>query len=382
MMIMVAFIETVQLFTLLITGLFLIFLLWGLRRKSPVNSNWKPTVSVLVAARNEEDELPKCLDSLSQQSYPEELCEFIIIDDASTDRTADIVREWSRKDSRFKLQPLQDDPRREMGPKKRALNAGFNICNGAIILVTDADCRHHSNWISTIVRQYDDETSAVCGPVRLISSRNFWERLTAFESIINNILNAAVIGAGCALSCFGANFSYRREAFQTLGGFDTGGSSLSGDDDLFLQKLRQAKRRIRFAESPEAVVITGAPSTAKSAWSRKRRHLSAGRRYQAHWIILAGIIYIACLTTVVLAILKLFSAYDGDLIVISWGSFSTLLLLIYIVGSRRFHYYRWIFWAVITAVVFPLVFSIIHPLTLLPAPPWKGRTAITGSAKA
>jgi cellulose synthase/poly-beta-1,6-N-acetylglucosamine synthase-like glycosyltransferase len=365
--------QILQIVCLSIILLFLALLCWGLRRRRMPVSDWQPHVSVLVAARNEETDLPACLASLAAQDYAADRCEFIIINDASTDRTGSIIAEWKTKDARFKQVTLQDAPLESLGPKKRALKAGFEISSGEVIITTDADSLLPTNWIEGMVSCFDGETSAVCGLIRFNKSSRFWGRLAAFEAGINAILNAAVIGLGGALSCSGTNFAYRREAFLDTGGFDEGRHSISGDDDLLLQKLRSKGHGIRFFEHPGSTVQTRAPDSSRAYWSRKRRHLSAGRHYAAHWILLAAVVYLGCLSTILIGILAISGVESGASSWVSWGILSLSLLFVYFRGIIRLKQPLYLFWAVSAAVLFPLVFTLLHPLSLLPAPSWKGR---------
>jgi cellulose synthase/poly-beta-1,6-N-acetylglucosamine synthase-like glycosyltransferase len=369
----ITLLQIMQIVCLSIILLFLALLLWGLRRRRFPASDWQPYVSVLVAARNEEANLAACLASLAAQDYTADRSEFIIIDDASTDGTGNIIAEWAARDARFKQVTLQDAPLESLGPKKRALKAGFEICTGEVVMTTDADSLPSSTWISRTVSCFDGETSAVCGLIRFEKPANFWGRLAAFEAGINAILNAAVIGLGGALSCFGANFAYRREAFLDAGGFDEGRHSISGDDDLLLQKLRSKGRSIRFCDCPGSTVRTRAPNSYRTYWSRKRRHLSAGRHYAAQWILLAAVIYLGCLSTVLIGVLAISGVEAGAFSWSGWGVLSLSLLLLYLRGTIRLRQPIALFWSIPAAVLFPLIFTLLQPLSLLPAPSWKGR---------
>lgn len=369
----IGFLEIIQAIGLGIGLVFVLLLFWGLRRRRQALSTAQPSVSVLVAARNEEANLPRLLESLAAQNYASRLCEFIIVDDASTDRSSEIVEDWSHRDPRFKLLKLAEADRPTQGPKKRALSAGLAISRGDIILITDADCIAPPSWIREIVRRFDEETDAVCGLIRFRSNPSFWSRLAAFESAVNGILNAAVIGLGGALSCAGANFAYRRGAFQQAGGFDADSRSFSGDDDLLLQRMKSRGLRIQFCESPNAVIETAAPQDSKSYWRRKRRHLSAGSRYAAHWLILAALAYLGCLSSVLLCISAIFGYVDTLGFLWLWIAFSSTLLTFFLWGSSKFGFGRLRIWAIPGALIFPLFFAFLQPLTLLPAPEWKGR---------
>ncbi len=349
------------------------FLYIGLGRREKCGSGEFVPVSVLVAARNEEDVILRLLESLKAQDYPHDLSQFVIIDDGSADRTASIVTEFCESDGRFKLIQLEDSPERSMGPKKRALTEGLKTAKGDIIITTDADCVVKAGWISGIVSCYDGDTAVVCGVVKYEKQKGFWARLAAFEGIIGAILNCAVINMGGALSSSGGNFSYRRSAFDDAGGFDTGGSSLSGDDDLLLQRIHRSGGKLRFNLSRETTVLTAGPTDSASYWKRKRRHLSAGKRYSAKWIALAAIIYLGCLLTVFQGGMYLaFSAADHRFL-FGWGLFSLLLFVAFFRGTRRLGENGYLLFGVIGAIIFPVVFILIHILTLFPSPAWKGR---------
>ena len=163
----VGVLQMVQVICLVAACLFLAALWIGLSRRPNRSSERRPTVSVLVAARDEEKDLPRLLSSLAAQDYPPELCEFVIIDDGSTDRTGEMIAKWAAKDERFKSVRLEEPDQRRMGPKKRALTAGLASSRGEIILTTDADCTAPPGWISEMAQCFDPGTSAVCAAVRL-----------------------------------------------------------------------------------------------------------------------------------------------------------------------------------------------------------------------
>jgi len=370
----IGLLEIIQAIGLGVGLVFVLLLFWGLRSRKQALSTAQPSVSVIVAARDEEANLPRLLESLAGQDYPSDRCEFVIVDDASTDRTSDIIADWSHRDPRFKSLRLAESERRIIGPKKRALSAGLEISRGEIILVTDADCIASPSWIREIVRRFEADTDAVCGLIRFHPHPSFWSRLAAFESTVNSILNAAVIGLGGALSCAGANFAYRREAFRKAGGFDADRRSFSGDDDLLLQRMKAQGLKIKFCESPEAVIETAAPQDGRSYWRRKRRHLSAGSRYAVHWLILAALAYLGCLSSVILGIFAILGYVTTMGFLCLWLVFSTTLLAFFLWGSLRLGLSHFRLWAIPGAISFPLIYALLQPLTLLPAPAWKGRS--------
>jgi cellulose synthase/poly-beta-1,6-N-acetylglucosamine synthase-like glycosyltransferase len=371
---MVIWMQVVQFLCLFIGTVFVGALWWGLRRRKSAMISAQPPVSVLVAARDEKDNLPRLLACLEKQDYhPAEKCEFIIIDDASSDGSAEIADCWARRDQRFRVIRLEDAAVRRLGPKKRALAAGIRSSRGEILITTDADSLVPPRWLSEMISHFSAETGAVCGRVRYDRAEGFFGRLASFECTAQTLLNAGVIGIGGALSCAGANFAYRRCAFEDAGGFESGGNAFSGDDDLLLQRIRSRGWKIRFCAHPDAVVRTAAPKDFNSYFQRKRRHLSVGRKYAAHWIALAAAVYIGCASTLALGILRLVGYETGNLFLGWWGVFGSAVWWVYRSGARRIgEKPAWpALW--IAVFLFPIYFVLLQPLTLLAPPAWKGR---------
>jgi cellulose synthase/poly-beta-1,6-N-acetylglucosamine synthase-like glycosyltransferase len=370
---MIGVLQAAQVFGLLIGCGFLIYLFRGMRRMPICDSPCDLSISVLIPARNEEETLPRLLEGLSRQVSAGGKIEFIVIDDGSDDGTGAAAKEWVRKDPRFKYLRLEDAPSRLLGPKKRALWEGIRSSSGRILITTDADCRVPPEWVKNMAACFAEGADCVVGNVRMSSGATIWSRISAFENVVNSVLNAGVIGSGGALSCIGANFAFRREAFEAVGGYDTGGRSLSGDDDLLLQKFHAAGYRIAFNPAAEATVETPAPVDAAGYWSRKRRHLSAGKRYALIWIVVAAGIYLGTFAGVLSGILRLSGIYPGSFFLYPWISFSLGLWVVFQRGVRFLSEKKWVVWSLIAALLFPLFFSLVQPLTLLPSPAWKGR---------
>ena len=115
-----------------------------------------PFITVVIAARNEEDNLPKLLDDLVNQKINKNKFEVIIANDRSIDKTAEIINKYSNK-YKF-IKPIHIIKKAEMAPKKYALENAINKSKGEIILATDADCRVSNNWaisMASLVNQTD-----------------------------------------------------------------------------------------------------------------------------------------------------------------------------------------------------------------------------------
>ncbi|MCK4694576.1 MAG: glycosyltransferase, partial [Candidatus Cloacimonetes bacterium] len=123
-------------------------------KKEKINHN-KPYVSIVIAARNESENISRLLTSLVNQTYPVNLYEIIVADDDSIDNTAEIVKTFSDKWNNVKL--IQVKGRKEANsPKKNALTQAIETSKGEVLLSTDADCIVGKYWIESMVTNFND----------------------------------------------------------------------------------------------------------------------------------------------------------------------------------------------------------------------------------
>jgi len=255
---------------------------WGLSRLKPGQSRETPRVAVVVAARNEEDEIGKCLEGLLNQDYPDDLYQVCVVDDGSTDRTPEIVKEAASRDNRLKLIRV-DKPETGISPKKYAVTKGIENTDSEIVLLTDADCRVGPHWVRGMVSHFTPETGMVLGftSYRPDPWINPW--LFAIQSLdfLSHIICAAgAIGAGQAFNSNANNLAFRRRVYDEVGGYGRRGKFLSGDDDLLLQAVAdRTSWKLDFATEPETYVVTRPSRTLKQVIKQRMRWASKGTAY-------------------------------------------------------------------------------------------------------
>ena len=252
-------IEIVAVISLIIYLFYLKLFYSGLNKKDIELDFKKKKVSIIIAARNEEKNIPLLLTSLMNQTYPKELFEVIIVDDVSSDRTAEIVLQFKEKWDNIHLVNVEN--REEViSPKKNALAQGINASSGDIILCTDADCVVGKFWIESMVSFFKQDTQMVCGFSR--TRINDWnkaalpQKFEHFDFLVMMFAAAGAISSKKYFSCTGQNLAYRRKAFESVGGFERIKHLISGDDVNLMQLFRQQNFNIRFAFSPHSFVLT------------------------------------------------------------------------------------------------------------------------------
>ncbi|HPN46284.1 MAG TPA: glycosyltransferase [bacterium] len=267
----------------LLAGLLAGLLLPG---KPALNSR-QPFVSIIVAARNEAAALPHCIKALTQQDYPHEKMEIILVDDRSTDNTWTIIQDYARRYPFIHTLQITGAPEWQSG-KKSALQQAYTLAQGEFLFFTDADCRPPSTWISEILPLFTDDIGLVAGfSPQQAKTSPAWNGFLFMESLAAALVAAASIGLGRGVTCAGRNLAARASTLRDIAGYTRLPDTLSGDDDFLLQAVaRQPRWQCRYSFSPRTHVPAAGPSNLRQYFRQKSRHLSAGKRFS--WLQQTG----------------------------------------------------------------------------------------------
>lgn len=258
---------------------------------SVAKPNNQPFVSVVVAARNEEASIGKCIQSLLNQEYPEDKYEIILVNDRSTDRTGQIIEKFQNQHSNVVRVSVTADPV-EMAGKQNALDTGIRNSSGSIILTTDADCIAKPGWIKTMVSYFDEKTGIVIGfPVvthkkesKLVS---FFAKLQSIDLVYLLNCAAGIIGWNKPISAIGNNMAFRSKVIDQIGGIRALGFTVTEDTALINTVSQKTNWRIRAARNRDAVVITNPVETLREFYRQRSRWIIGGAADAPKWGIVA-----------------------------------------------------------------------------------------------
>ncbi len=182
-----------------------------------------------------------------------------------------------------------------MPPKKHAVTQGILASRGEILCFTDADCLPSRQWVESMVSYFDTNVGIVAGYSLYDPQLTPLEvRHAGFLGLLQKILHSFVVyegrkvaalaggsaGLGIPWLCKASNLAYRRKVWDDVGGFSAISDVLSGDDDLFLQRVvHLTSWDVVQASAPEATVHTLPPPTISAFVAQRRRHFSVGMRY-------------------------------------------------------------------------------------------------------
>ncbi len=237
-------------------------------------------VTVIIPARNEEKIIGECLQSLVNQHYPAELLQVIVIDDHSTDRTAEIVTGF--KNDSIQLIALKDHVQEAINSyKKKAIDIGIQHATGDWIITTDADCTAGPNWINTLMA-FQQETGAVliAAPVKLHAGNNLLHIFQSLDFMTLQGITGASISRNLHSMGNGANLCYSRQAFYEVNGFQGIDHLASGDDMLLMHKIaKQFPGRTAYLKSKDAIVTSMPASSWNAFWQQRIRWASKADKY-------------------------------------------------------------------------------------------------------
>jgi poly-beta-1,6-N-acetyl-D-glucosamine synthase len=234
-------------------------------------------VSVIVCARNEEENLRAHLPVLLQQDYPD--YEVIIVDDSSDDGTELLLKQMQQKYKHLRCTRLNDDKKFKHG-KKLALTVGIKAASNQLLLLTDADCCPVSDqWVRSFAQRYTQGKEIVLGYGGYERKPGLLDKIVRLDtlSVAANYLSAARIGL--PYMGVGRNLSYKKELFFKNKGFASHYKMLSGDDDLFISEVAK-KANCTVLVSKDSFTRSKQVDTLRDWRYQKRRHLSTSKEYR------------------------------------------------------------------------------------------------------
>ena len=249
-----------------------------------------PAVTIVVCARNEEKNLRDLLPALARQNYPTTKLEIFLVDDRSTDGTAELCLAFAAQHPVARYFRV-DDTLPDFAPKKRAIDLAVRHARGEIILLTDADGSPGENWAQAMARPLRGQAAIACGYSPYHPRTTLWQKSLALEYFSHAAVAAGSIGAGRPLTCTGSNLAYRREAFFAVNGFEGIAHWISGDDDLLLHKMHaQLAGGIVYVADTAAHVPVKPPARWRDFHAQRTRYASKGRIYRWQVVLaLAGV---------------------------------------------------------------------------------------------
>ncbi len=267
-------------------------------------------LSVIICAKNEEENLKQNLPLILNQQYPD--FEVIVVNDGSTDDSANLLAEFKQNYSNFNYTTIDENEDFYHG-KKLALTVGIKAAGNDIIILTDADCFPKSNkWILNIAGRFRNSKNLILGYGGYEIKKGFLNKLIQFDTLTIAMQYLSLAVLGFPYMGVGRNIAYRKSLFIKNKGFASHAYVLSGDDDLFVNEV-STKENTDIIIDKNSQTLSKPKETFLEWLNQKQRHLSTGKFYKTRDKIILSVenmsrlIFYLCI--ILLFILKSFSYY-------------------------------------------------------------------------
>jgi cellulose synthase/poly-beta-1,6-N-acetylglucosamine synthase-like glycosyltransferase len=359
------------------TVLLLLYRYWWSKTKTvTVNSTFQPSTgfSIIIPARNEEQNINACLQSIAQLNYPNELFEVIVMDDFSTDATVATAQQFPFVKV-LELKTLLNEKINSY--KKKAIELGIAASTGDYIVTTDADCIVPENWLynfAFIIQQ--KPTVFIAAPVAMKEERSAIKVFQSLDFLSLQGITAASVGAGFHSMCNGANLCYSKEAFYKVDGFKGVDHIASGDDMLLMHKLyKQYPNEVHYCKAADSIVLTEPVETVAAFFRQRIRWASKADKYDDKRIFaVLLLVYLLNVWLLVLAISCFFISNNLQLLLLALGIKTIAELFFLFPVARFFQKQQLLVWFPL-AQPFHIVYTVIAGwLGKFGNYEWKGRT--------
>ncbi|MBI9042604.1 glycosyltransferase [Lutibacter sp.] len=336
----------------------------------------KNTFSIVIAFKNEVENLPNLLQSISKINYPANLFEILLVNDNSIDGFEKIITNFINQNPQLPI-VLLNNKRISNSPKKDAISTGIQNSTFDWIVSTDADCEVPINWLQNFNQVIEEKKPfLISAPVSFNNKNSF---LFHFQNLnFISLIGSTIGGFGIKkpFMCNGANLCYSKKIFIELNGF-AGNENIASGDDIFLLEKMTEKYPIKthFLKSEDAIVLTNSEKTWKQFLNQQIRWASKSTSYKNNFAKFVGITVFAenllVLLTITMALLNPLYWKIGFIIFIQKTLFDFILInktAQFLKNKKSLKYFP------IISLLYPFFIIFIAVITNFKKYEWKGKT--------
>lgn len=245
-----------------------------------------PLISVWVAARNEEQNIASCLDSLTRMDYPKDKLQVLVGNDQSTDRTKEIAEEFALKYPFIKVIDIVENGS-GLKAKARVMAQIDQYAVGDYYLITDADVQIKPTWAKQMILQMT-EGKGVASGTTMVTGNGLWNEMQGVDwAYFMGLLNV-ISYSGVPATAVGNNMIISKEAYWKTGGYASIRFSITEDYKLYSEVCKYGYQWDNVM-IPEVLAYSAGTKGFTELLHQRKRWLSGGKELPWYWWLLFGI---------------------------------------------------------------------------------------------
>lgn len=253
----------------------------------PVPENELPRISILIAARNEERNIAKCLKAIQQLYYPTHLLDVWIGNDASEDKTADIVQKYIADKPHMHLLNITQPVGNAKG-KANVLAQLAAQAQGEILFITDADITVNRNWVSSIVPYFSIKTMGLVSGTTVVKDKGYMGRMQEVDWLYFMGMLKAFANLGMRCTAVGNNMAVRKTAYLQTGGYENLPFSIT-EDYILYKEVRKHKWQTANILTAPSLNRSAAVCTFATLLQQRKRWLTGAKQLPMYWWLVFGL---------------------------------------------------------------------------------------------
>jgi len=295
---------------LILINLLLMFSLIRLNNGSK-NETYEVNISIVIAAKNEVENINELINYLRNLDYPPEMFEVILVDDSSIDNTFSKLKEQTVLLRNFSI--LSTKASGASG-KREALSLGISNSKYPYILITDADCRPERTWLKSYSKKFGQGYDMLFGIAPFFQYKSLVNRVSCFENLRSSVLSFSMASIGLPYTAAARNFGFSNSTFKSLQGYSKTKDTKSGDDDLLLREAVRNKMEIGIVAESGSFVYSETKKTFLEYFQQKARHTQTSFHYLKKHQLVLGFWHLLNLAFIFSPLLMVFNPLFGILL--------------------------------------------------------------------
>jgi cellulose synthase/poly-beta-1,6-N-acetylglucosamine synthase-like glycosyltransferase len=328
----------------------------------PDASGKKDPVSVIICARNEEDNLRNFLPVVLEQDYPD--FEVVVVNDCSEDDSYSILGEFLKKYPKLKVSNIIKDPKFTHN-KKFAQFIGIKAAKNEILLFTDADCRPESDkWLGRMASRFNERIDFVLGYGGYFSKKGLLNKYIRYDSMVIAMQYFGMAIRGIPYMGVGRNLAYRRSLFFGKKGFGSHSHLASGDDDLFVNSNASGNNvAVEFLKESHTRSVPA--SGINEFYKQKKRHLTTAIHYKLRdkVALLAEPVSRVFFYTAFIVLLS--NLFLWPLVLVIFGARIITQFTVFTMNQKEFNEQGLLPWLLIFDILSPFINAVLYTGSLL-----------------